>query len=619
MGGTRFDYMVEAFLDGAWVDLTDYVRSGKISRGVDRFAGVYAKANAGTAMVVLDNTDGRWDPTYASGPHYGDLKQRVPWRILGPSVSDTSALRCGGVGFAWTEVTSGLNIAGDLDLRIEITPDPEQPRTEGDDPVTLIDNQDSYRFEYVPAADAFRLVVTTSSVEREFVLAPSADNPFTEGTRRWVRVTLDISVATATLYTSTDGSSWTSRATDTQSAVAFIDAGTINVLLGARQSGFPGLTGAGTYQFSGLIHEARILDGIAGTLVGDPDFTGMARTDESVTDSDAQVWAISHGAWVEGGSGRLPLWTGLAEKWAPSFPLGGHDAIVTLFGVDARTLYAGRPFDLTNLLSAATDDDYPGERIRKVVNGAAVSMRLDRGTAKVRALDVVGEDSAAYMQLVADTEGGELAVDSQGRIMFRDRHALLQDTRSTAPQVTFGDDPADSGEKKYAALGLVVDAEQIVNTARVERADDGTDPATEQTYTDSASVDEFGEAGFRRTDLLLLTDTEALDYAAYVVALFANGEDRFDSLMFHPDEPGYLDDETTSRLELGDRISCILRPPYGGTVERDSFVRGIDHEWAEDGAAMWTTRIGLQDASRHDFLVLDDTDRGALDTARLAY
>jgi hypothetical protein len=52
-----------------WTDVTAWVRAGSINRGVSRFDGVYARAEAGTAHVVLNNQDARFDPTNLSGPY----------------------------------------------------------------------------------------------------------------------------------------------------------------------------------------------------------------------------------------------------------------------------------------------------------------------------------------------------------------------------------------------------------------------------------------------------------------------------------------------------------------------------------------------------------------------
>lgn len=57
----------------AWTDVTSYVRSINTSRGRTSDWDYFT---AGTATVVLDNRDRRFDPTYSAGPYFGNLLPR---------------------------------------------------------------------------------------------------------------------------------------------------------------------------------------------------------------------------------------------------------------------------------------------------------------------------------------------------------------------------------------------------------------------------------------------------------------------------------------------------------------------------------------------------------------
>lgn len=62
-----------------WVDITTYVLELNIERGFgDELDTV---AEAGTATIVLDNRDRRFDPTYAAGPYFGNLKAGKQVRV----------------------------------------------------------------------------------------------------------------------------------------------------------------------------------------------------------------------------------------------------------------------------------------------------------------------------------------------------------------------------------------------------------------------------------------------------------------------------------------------------------------------------------------------------------
>ena len=73
-----------AFVDGpyvaspTWTDVTSYVRSITTSRGR---TDDWQNFDSGSATVVLDNRDRRFDPTYTLSPYYGNLQPRRQIRI----------------------------------------------------------------------------------------------------------------------------------------------------------------------------------------------------------------------------------------------------------------------------------------------------------------------------------------------------------------------------------------------------------------------------------------------------------------------------------------------------------------------------------------------------------
>lgn len=618
------DYKVEAFLGAAWVDLSAKVRRGSINLGVSRFAGVFAKADVGRCTVELSNADGAYDPTNTSSPYTGQLLPRTPLRITGPTVADTSYLRLGGVGYAWTADTAGLSITGDLDLRIELTPDPDQPARDflfdGSSPIYLIHKENSYSLRYVPLLRQLVLEVVQSSGTTFFTHTlglTEANDPFFACTRTWVRAAIDLTNganSVATFYVSTNGTSWTTLGTSTLGVIGALKDTTERVHIGARRP-----SGSNADEWEGAVcanvYRVVILSGIAGTSKATVDFTNLALGASSSTDDNAQVWACYKGAAIMDGTGRLPLFTGFVETWQPEFPVAGHDATVTVRAVDGRYIVAGAHFSIGG--SEASDDDHAGRRVAYLLDAigwSATLMRLEVGTEPIWLQDLFGDEAGAALQLVADNDVGELYVDPLGRFTFRDRHAVHRLPRSRDSQATFGD--GGGAELPYLDLRLVVDAQQIVNQARVTRVDGGSTTAGEQVVTDAASQVLYGQATFAKDGLLVETDARVVQYGYHVLALFAGGEYRFDTLVV---EALTATAERLARTELGDRITCKARPPYGGTRTRQAFVRGIQHDWTEQGTPRWTTTMQLQDAERFAFFVLDSSAHGVLDTDRLAF
>lgn len=67
-----------ALASNVWTDITPYVRSFSTRRGRSNGLG---RMEAGTATVVLDNTDRRFDPTFATSPYYPNLVPMKKIRI----------------------------------------------------------------------------------------------------------------------------------------------------------------------------------------------------------------------------------------------------------------------------------------------------------------------------------------------------------------------------------------------------------------------------------------------------------------------------------------------------------------------------------------------------------
>jgi hypothetical protein len=64
--------------DPSWTDITAYARGFTCIRGKDNAGDA---TNPGTAALTLDNTDGRFDPTYTGGAYYPDIVPMVQTRI----------------------------------------------------------------------------------------------------------------------------------------------------------------------------------------------------------------------------------------------------------------------------------------------------------------------------------------------------------------------------------------------------------------------------------------------------------------------------------------------------------------------------------------------------------
>jgi hypothetical protein len=302
------------------------------------------------------------------------------------------------------------------------------------------------------------------------------------------------------------------------------------------------------------------------------------------------------------------VWRGFANSWLPGYYKGDKYADTALTATDGFKVLSNYDRPATGSVGTGESTSARVGRILTSASWPTDDRLIANGDTLVQSTTLEG-DALSELQLVTETEAGEFYIDEAGRAFFRGRHGLLEDTRSTVSQATFG----DSGtELPYFDIVPSYDEEQIFNLARVTRAG-----GTEQTATDTASVTKYLTHTYTpSSELLMQSDTEALDYANYVVALAKDAEYRFDSLVINPRrDPDNLFPQVLGR-KLGDRITVRRRPPGGGTIERDVFIVGVSHDATPD---TWLTTWQLQSASRTAYLILDHATLGQLDNNALAF
>jgi hypothetical protein len=314
------------------------------------------------------------------------------------------------------------------------------------------------------------------------------------------------------------------------------------------------------------------------------------------------------------------VWQGFAISWIP--PAENFGPVY-----DQTVLTAGDGFRVfANVTTAASGPVGAGEatgtRINRILaaagwySGARGMSVLATGNSTVQAYG--GNDTALnLLQACADSEVGELYCDAQGRVVFRQRTDILEETRSNTAQGVFGGSPGTphiSGWELEATLLSRPDDDttmandiqaQIVGSSNQQEVKDATSIATylfPRTY--------------QRTDLILQTDADALSWAEYVLYLAKDDEFRFDQVTITPGvDSANLYPQVLGR-DLGDRIEVWKRPPNVPGYSKDLFIRGITHDWTP---LFWQTTWGTQNAARYSFLTLDNEALGVLDSNALAW
>lgn len=251
-----------------------------------------------------------------------------------------------------------------------------------------------------------------------------------------------------------------------------------------------------------------------------------------------------------------------------------------------------------------------GARVERILDSAdwpSGDRLIDTGVSTLQATTLEG-DALDELYKTVETELGECYVDASGRIVFRNRHAILTESRSTSVQASFGPTIVPMMTK------LSTDDATMWNEASISRV--GGIP---QIFEDSASVVRNRYKTFSVSDLLFEDDLTAMNYGQWIVYTSKDPENRFDFMTLYPiQNSATLFPQVLSR-EIGDRIQISVTPPGGGsTITRQVFIRGINHEISQEN---WVTTWTLQSATRYtsNFFILNSATNGVLDQNILSF
>jgi hypothetical protein len=353
---------------------------------------------------------------------------------------------------------------------------------------------------------------------------------------------------------------------------------------------------------------------------------------------------------------EISLFDGLIEDWNLDYALSGKsDASISC--VDGLALLAQTALDeFTNAQQT------PAERIASVISRTEVAYPgttdFDPGFNVLQADTVsANTDTLGYLDKVVATDLGRLFVDGAGVLRYRDRTGGI----ASSPQVVFAsesdpyvqqlstlsgatlwfdaasplplrvDDDAkaqvilqdavlwfDASDPDYIApvvpfseVAVELGSEFLFNRIQITRAG-----GVVQIAVDDASVTTYGVRTYSADGLLFLGDSETLEFADFLASLYSQPDVRVagHTVLLHG-----LDTTTRrymQRLEIGDVVRTIWTPNnVGQAFDSLSLIEGIEHAIGVDTHAL---KVQLTPFSAEGF-ILDDLNRGLLDTSELTY
>lgn len=312
------------------------------------------------------------------------------------------------------------------------------------------------------------------------------------------------------------------------------------------------------------------------------------------------------------------LFHGFVDSILPVFPrTDGGPRTVVIQATDAFKVLAR--FDPPAASSPSGAGELSGARINRILDLAgwpAGDRDVDAGLSTMQAT-TLAQNSLTELQLTADSEFGELYVNAEGKVTFRDRHARYEDSVSQTVQATFTD-ANTAGVLHYQSLDVPeYDAELVKNTVSIAAVG-----GEAQTASDATSQARYFDRSWNRHDLIHDGGNDASDaYADRVVFFSKDPEQRVDGIRLKglSGSPNGLW-AAMYGLDFGHRVHAT-RTLTGDDLSLDLYVEGIDHTISQQGEGyQFETTLRTSSAARVDagMFIFDSATFGKLDTGTLA-
>lgn len=576
-----------AFDDGpyvaspTWTAITSYVREVTTRRGRSNETENF---EAGTATLVLDNRDRRFDPFYTSGPYYGKLLPRRQIRIQATNNATTYPVFRGYVdGWPVTLTDAGFDSTVTLSCFdvLGLIADEELP-----DDLSEAYIQSLSPRHYYPLDDPIDGLAPTTVVCRDAGSLPLNLTPTV--TSAQTRIGNLPGLAPALSNTSlnlTDptevrlqgyGTTTTTPAAMTVALWWVLSQPTISTLIVGVTSGF---RVEASYNETTTTLTVDVINASTG-----------ARNRYTTTTLTIDTDIPHHLAVVvaAGGTGTIYL-----DGVAVSMSVAASS--ITIDPIEQVLLRAGQYQQLAVIPSALTatqvqqlyllgNSKLPEgttARFQRLLQYTSLPTAFyntpsSSYTAQLMEIGAGGPPVTQELQILADSEGGNLYVDRSGVLLITSRNAIFEG-RSLTSQATFG----GAGVTLAPQLAYRVDADTMRNDLAIGYSGDGTIQ-----ITDTASVTAYGTAGGSwKTQLATIDAAKSL--GELLVGFSKNPTPVLDPVQVNPAATTAAWD-TVLGLELLDRITVEVVPRVGSSITMKQILQSVEHVITP---GTWTTTL----------------------------
>ena len=261
--------------------------------------------------------------------------------------------------------------------------------------------------------------------------------------------------------------------------------------------------------------------------------------------------------------------------------------------VDVQCTDAFRLFNLSNIttVTGATAGETTGQRTGRILDSISwpTSMRsLDTGDSLVQADPATSRTSLQALKNVEFSEQGAFYINQEGNAVFLSRANL---EKKAGGATTYFSNAGDG--INYANITTVLDDKLVINQANITRIG-----GTTQSASDATSIAAYFPHTYNQPNLVVNTDTDALNIAKVYVATRKDTSLRIDNLTLDLSTPDYSTG-ITAALELDYFNVVKIRNDQQGTtyIQKTLQVVGTAHEITPtDWKTTFTTSEPIIDA-----------------------
>lgn len=270
----------------------------------------------------------------------------------------------------------------------------------------------------------------------------------------------------------------------------------------------------------------------------------------------------------------------------------------------------------SGLTEFTPSSELSGARINTVLDRPELAWPADQreidpgNSTMLGALVEEGTSALEYLQLVSNSEFGNLFIGKAGKVIFRERNAV-----PNTPSLVFSDEVV-AGEFQgiqFASVNNVFGSENLYNRILISNA---ADPVLEATASDADSQTVFGPRSYSQSGLLVASQDELQFLADFLLERFKQPQYRFEAVTVVMDTLSTVNQDAVLDLEIGDIVLVRFEPSdIPPAIEQYVRIIGISHDW---DATSKNITFALE---RLDFtiFILDNPVLGVLDEDRLAY